>query len=160
MKLLALILATAACALPANAEDTPLWKKMNDEELKAFAETIVQGIQISPEVAFGRSGDTGNPRLRVRTYPHGDQGLLVVESSVAKNGNVEKELIQGVQLKRVKDDGSIETLWEVLRGEPAPAPAHLRAPKVQWIIEQKASEAPSRNGPTDFPAGKLFRSAG
>lgn len=151
MKPLLLILTMAAFALPAKASNTPVWKTMDDEDLKTFTEIILQRTQISPEVAFGKTEDFGKSRLRVRTYPRGDQELLVVESTVAKDR--EKEVIRSVQLKRVKDDGSVEIRWEVLPGKPAPASAPIRVEDLQWRLEK-----PRHHGPTDVPAEKLFRS--
>lgn len=156
MKALPLALTMAAFALPAKAMETPVWKAMDNDELNAFAETIVQNTGISAELAFGKTGDLEKSRLRVRTYPRGDKELLVVESAAAENGNPEKEVIWSVQLKRVKDDGSVELLWEVLRRQPTPAPTRLPAAKgLQWDI---APQAPGRHGPTDTPEEKLFRS--
>ena len=157
MKPLPLILTMTALVLPIKARETPVWKTMDNGELKAFAETIVQNIRLSPEVAFGKTGDLGKSRLRVRTYPRGDQELLVVESSIPKDSG-DRELIRSIQLKRVKDDGSVELVWEVLHGKPGPVPAHIPVRDLRWIIEQKGLEAPWRNGPTDVPAEKLFRS--
>lgn len=155
MKSLPLILTMAAFALPAKASNEPVWKTMDDEELKGFAEAIVRSIRISPEVAFGKTGDLGKSRFRVRTYPRGDQEFLVVESSVPKD--LEKEVVRSVQLKRVNDDGSVEIRWEALPGKPAPASAPIRVKDLQWLIEQKGLEKPWRHGPTDVPAEKLFR---
>ena len=146
-----------ALALPAKA-DTPLWKNMDNAELQSFAKAIVRNIEISPETAFGVAGDFGDSRLRVRTYPRGNQGLLVVESSIAKDGNPAKEVIRSIQLKQVRDNGSVELLWEVLRGEPGTSPAQINAKGLRWTIELKKEKAKWRNGPTDVPPGKVFRS--
>lgn len=151
MKPLLLILTMAAFAAPAKASDTPIWKTMDDGELQEFAKIIVQSTHIAPEVAFGKTADPGQSRLRVRTYPRGEHELLLVESSLAKG--LDKEVIRRVQLKRVRDDGSVELRWELLPGKPAPA--QIRVKDLNWIIERKAP----RNGPTDFPESEYSRPA-
>lgn len=153
MKSLALSLILATTALPAFAENGLAWRKMDDEELKSYA-TIIQGLQIDPDSVFGESSFPGDSQLRVRTYPRGDQDLLIVESTAPKNkkGEAKRELIQSIQLKRVAQDGSVKLLWDIRHNDRSARPVPAR--QIQRVIEAMPGTRP---GPTDVPESKFLR---
>lgn len=151
----------AALTLPVKAQGGHAWKRMDDQELKSYAESV-RNLAISPEAVFGKAIHSEESRLRVRTYARGDQDLLIVESSVPPKEVAKGEMIRSIQLKRLKDDGAVELVWEVIRDQPHQRPAEIRTKRLQKrlvrIPVEKNIEVEPWHQPTDVPANKLFRS--